>query len=323
VRPLAAIWMMNKNRQRSIMTGNKDAPLVSVVMATYNGERFLEAQLESVLNQSYPEIEIIVVDDGSNDSTPEILKKYAGRYSNIKLHFSHANLGYVKNFERGCRLATGAYISFCDQDDVWDYDKTTRLMNHLGDYPMIYCDDELADGALNSLHKKHSDLKKLQPFDNCLYFATDNCVGGHALIMKKEIFVQADPFPVEMPYDLWCAFVATFYGGIQYLDKPLVKWRQHDNNITTSAKTKQIKLAETRKRMQLFYEYCKPAQEKEKHVLKKLLQSYQSYSLYNNILRMCLFFRYRKYLLGMKKRNAFRKFLFCLKMFYKIRLHVA
>jgi glycosyltransferase involved in cell wall biosynthesis len=305
------------------MNGNKDVPLVSVVMATYNGEKFLEVQLESVLNQSYPAIEIIVVDDGSTDGTPGILKKYASRHSNMKLYFSNSNLGYIKNFEKGCRLATGAYISFCDQDDVWHREKTTLLMNAIGDYPMVYCDNELVDEALNSLHKKHSDHKNLRGYDNCLYFATDNCVGGHALIMKREIFMYADPFPVEMPYDLWCAFVATFYGGIQYLDKPLVKWRQHDSNITTSAKSKQIKLAETRKRTLLFYEYCKPEQAREKQVLKKLMQSYRSYSLYNNFLRMSLFFRYKKYLLAMKKRNAFRKFLFCLKMFYKIRLHVA
>jgi glycosyltransferase involved in cell wall biosynthesis len=305
------------------MNGNKNVPLVSVVMATYNGERFLEEQLDSVINQTYPAIEIIVIDDGSTDGTPGILKKYASRHSNIKLYFSEANLGYIKNFERGCRFATGAYVSFCDQDDVWRLDKTTLLMNAIGDCPMIYCDNELVDEALNSLHQKHSDLKKLQHFDNCLYFATDNCVGGHALIMKKEIFIYADPFPVEMPYDVWCAFVATFYGGIQYLDEPLVKWRQHSNNTTAFSKTKLVKLAETRKRVQLFYEYCKPAQAMEKQVLKKLMESYSDYSPGNNFLRMYLFFRYKKYLLGMKKRNGFRKFLFCLKMFYKIRLHVA
>ena len=241
----------------------------------------------------------------------------------MKIFLSGANLGYIKNFEKGCRLASGQYISFCDQDDIWHPDKTSLLMHAIGNYPMIYCDDDLVNEDLYSLHKKHSDLKNLQSFDNCLYFATDNCVGGHALIMKKEIFIHADPFPAEMPYDLWCAFVATFYGGIQYLDKPLVKWRQHRSNITTAPKSKQLKLAETRKRIQLFYEYCKPEQAKEKKVLRELMQSYHDYSLRNDFLRMRLFFSYRQYLLGMKKRNAFRKFLFCIKMFYKMRLHVA
>jgi glycosyltransferase involved in cell wall biosynthesis len=306
------------------MMSSNNIPLVSIVMATYNGARFLEAQMDSVLNQSYPAIEIIVVDDGSTDRTPEMLKSYAARHSNIQLCFSAGkNLGYIKNFERGCRLATGDYISFCDQDDVWHPDKTSILMEAIGDHSIVYCDSELVDSLLNNLQRKHSDYKKLQSFDNCLYFATDNCVGGHALIMKKEIFIYADPFPVEMPYDLWCAFVATFYGTIRYVNQPLVKWRQHENNITVSAKSKEQRLAETRMRMKLFYEYCKPANRREKQVLYKLLRSYQGFSLAENFLRMRLFFQYKKYLLAMKKRNAFRKFLFCLKMFYKIRLHVA
>jgi glycosyltransferase involved in cell wall biosynthesis len=302
----------------------KNNALVSIVMATYNGERFLEAQLDSVLNQSYPAIEIIVVDDGSTDRTPEILQSYASRHSNIHLHLSpDKNLGYIKNFEKGCRLAKGDYISFCDQDDVWHPGKTAILMNAISDHPMVYCDNQLVADNLEDLHRKHSDHKQLQSFDNCLCFATDNCVGGHALIMKKDIFRYADPFPTEMPYDLWCAFVATFHGTIQYVDQPLVKWRQHSSNVTRSVRSRQERLDETRKRTQRFYEYCPQAERKEKEVLRKLLKSYQSFSLPNNFLRMFLFFRYKKYLLAMKKRNAFRKFLFCLKMFYQIRLHVA
>ena len=306
------------------MEDNKQFPLVSIVMATYNGERFLEAQMDSVLKQSYPSIEIIVVDDGSTDGTAAILHSYAKKHSHIKLYFCEGtNLGYIKNFEKGCRLATGDFISFCDQDDAWHPEKTSILMKAIGDHPMVYCDDDLVDQQLNSLNKKHSDLKNLQAFDNCLYFATDNCVGGHALIMRRAVFLQAAPFPVEMPYDLWCAFVATFHGTIQYVDQALVKWRQHANNITTAAKAHDVKLAETKKRMLLFCEYCPPTHAWEKKVLGELVKSYQDYSLANNFLRMRLFFRYQHYLLGMKKRNAFRKFLFCLKMFYKIRLHVA
>lgn len=300
---------------------NKD--LVSIIIAAYNGEKFLAAQLESIVHQSYANIEIIVLDDGSTDNTRKILDQYAAQYKNIQLHFNTTNLGYIKNFEKGCQLASGNYISFCDQDDVWEPDKTAILMQAIGNYPMVYCDDLFVNGTLESMDKKHSDLKNLSSFDNCLYFATDNCVGGHNLIMRKEIFVAAFPFPIVMPHDLWCAFIACFYGGIQYVDKPLVKWRQHENNITTSAKSKRDKIAETRKRLEFFRDACPSGFTAEKEVLTNLVASYSSFSMRNNFMRMTLFFRYKHYLLGMKKKSDFHKLLFCLKMFFKLRLHVA
>lgn len=301
----------------------QNEPLVSIIMATYNGEKFVEEQLKSIIQQTYQNIELIIVDDGSTDKTREVLTSYAAQHKNIRLFFNEHNLGYVKNFEKGCGLASGNCISFCDQDDVWSLNKTELLMKAFGDNAIIYCDDELVDNNLNSLYKNHSDLKCLASFDNCLYFATDNCVGGHALLMKKEIFNFAYPFPKEMPYDLWCAFIATFHGGIKYFDKALVKWRQHTNNITGSEKNKKEKTEETRKRLDIFYKACPPEFTKEKEILEKLSKSYKDHSLQNNFLRMNLFIRYKGYLLAMKKRNNFRKFLFCIKMFFKLRLHVA
>ncbi|WP_143310644.1 glycosyltransferase family 2 protein [Chitinophaga vietnamensis] len=298
-------------------------PLVSIVVATYNGERFLEEQLDSLVHQTYPNLEIIVVDDGSKDKTPAILQAYAAKYPQLRVYTNPSNLGYVKNFEKGCSLATGDYISLADQDDVWDLEKTMLLMDAMEAYPMIYCDSAFVDEDLNSLGRTHKDLKNLQDFDNPLYFATDNCVGGHALIMKKEVVQRAMPFPVEMPHDLWLAFVATFSGTIKYFDQALVKWRQHGYNITSKKKDKYVKIAEARKRAEIFYRSCPPSLMKEKQVLNKLQQSYQSYSLSNNFLRMSLFFRYRHYFLAMKKRSEFRKTLFCLKMFVKLREHVA
>ncbi|MBG9375436.1 glycosyltransferase family 2 protein [Panacibacter sp. DH6] len=297
--------------------------LVSIIMATYNGEKFIEAQLDSIVHQTYTNTEIIILDDGSTDNTRQILQRYASLYKNIQLIFNDTNLGYIKNFEKGCSIAKAAYVSFCDQDDVWDLDKTTILMQALGNATLVYCDDFLVNEKLQSLNRKHSDLKNLSSFDNCLYFATDNCVGGHNMIIKKEALQKMLPFPPIMPHDLWCAFNACFYSGIQYVDQPLVKWRQHGHNITTSSKTDAEKLAETRKRIALFYETCPPQFLTEKTVLKKLMKSYEGYSLSNNFLRMRLFFTHKKYLLGMKKKSEFRKILFCLKMFFKMRLHVA
>ena len=314
-----------ENLQTNIMMAiaNNNYPLVSIVLATYNGEKFLEEQLDSIVRQTYPNIEIIAVDDCSSDKTVEILRKYALEHKNFRVVVNDVNLGYVKNFEKACTLATGEYISFCDQDDVWDLEKTALLMGSIGQHPVIYCDSAFFDADLHSMGRNHSDLKNLASYDNCLYFATDNCVGGHAMIMQRNMLDDALPFPVEMPYDLWLAFVATFRGEIKYFNQPFVKWRQHGGNVTMSDNDKQRKIGETRKRLKIFYNYCPPERQMEKKVLRQLSQSFQSYSPANNFSRMMLFFNYKKYLLGMKKRSELRKFLFCIKMFFKIRLHVA
>ena len=120
-------------------------PLVSVVLATYNGERFLKQQLDSVINQTYPNLEIIVVDDGSSDNTINILNEYAIRYRNVSVFKNEKNLGFVKNFDKACGLASGEFIALCDQDDYWLPDKIKRCVEAIGDNAMVYCNSMLCN----------------------------------------------------------------------------------------------------------------------------------------------------------------------------------
>src|SRR5215468_9284257 len=92
-------------------------PLVSIALCTYNGEKFLQKQLDSLLEQTYPNIEIIAVDDASTDNTWRILMNSAKRYSNkLKLYKNEKNLGYSLNFERAIKLCRGDFIALSDQD---------------------------------------------------------------------------------------------------------------------------------------------------------------------------------------------------------------
>ncbi|MBV8254145.1 MAG: glycosyltransferase [Chitinophaga sp.] len=306
-----------------MVTADGNKPLVSIVAATYNGERFLRPQLDSLVNQTYPNLEIIVLDDCSKDGTWSILEEYAARYPQLKIYKNESNLGYIKNFEKVSQLAKGDYISYSDQDDVWDLDKIQLSMDHIGDNPMIYHDSAMVDDGLNSLGITHNSLKRLQSLDNPLYFATDNCVGGHALIAKREVVMASIPFPVEMPYDLWLAFKATFFGTIVYYDKAMVKWRQHSYNVTQHKKSQEVKIREARERLKIFADHCDSEHKKEAAVLTSLYESYASTGFRDSWNRMVLFFKYKSYFLAMKRRNEFRKNLFCLKMFIKIREHVA
>ncbi len=91
---------------------------VQVLMSTYNGERFLEEQIESLLSQSWKNLEILIRDDGSTDGTMEILERYCMRYSNIQV-FAGENVGVAKSFFELLEESDGDFVAFCDQDDVW------------------------------------------------------------------------------------------------------------------------------------------------------------------------------------------------------------
>ena len=103
-------------------------PLVSVVLCTYNGEKFLYPQIDSIIAQTYPNLEIIIVDDASSDNTPFILEEYSRKDSRVKYHINSANIGYNKNFEKAFSLASADYIAISDQDDIWESNKIELMM---------------------------------------------------------------------------------------------------------------------------------------------------------------------------------------------------
>jgi glycosyltransferase involved in cell wall biosynthesis len=200
-------------------------------MATYNGERFLVEQLNSVLEQTYAHIEIIVIDDCSSDNTLSMLNKYAEEYSNMKLYENEKNIGHIKTFEKGILLSHGQYISLCDQDDIWDKRKIEILMNEIKSYGMVFCDSTFINEEGTSLNKKLSDIKNLATYNNCEPFIIGNCISGHAAIFTREIASFGIPFPPEIIHDWWLAFIATSRGMVPFVNQALVGYRQHSSNF--------------------------------------------------------------------------------------------
>lgn len=305
-------------------------PLVSVVIATYNGERFLAEQLESILDQTYTNIEVIAVDDCSTDNTVAILKKYAAQDSRIKVVINEANIGYVRNFEKGLKLASGDYIAPSDQDDIWKKEKIEVLLGEIDGHDIVYSNSALIDSSGQSLHKKLSDIKRLLSFDDCLTYAIGNTAAGHAMLIKKELLERCYPFPTMIPHDYWLGFVATCRQPIKFFDMPLVLYRQHTANVFGAVKVaegkrkkakpaKAEKLLQIRERMRLLYEKCPNDLVMQKQVYRDLVDSYQDFSLSNNFKRMMIFFKHRDKILAFKNKPPFRKWLFCFKMFYKIK----
>lgn len=309
-----------------------DLPLVSVVLGTYNGEAFLEEQLRSVQAQTYPHLEIIAIDDGSIDGTVRILREYAHKDPRIKVVVNECNLGFIRNFEKGCLLSSGKWIALCDQDDYWFPDKVAQMVAAIGSRPMIYCDSELCGADLRPTGKKISDIVHYQSFDDCRQLCVFTRMYGHATLITRELFEKASPFIKEMPHDGWLAFHATLYGGVGYLPEVLVKYRQHTANVygvvggkskkrdrLGRAERRKYELARIRTRMNAYYAACPDVLAPQKQLLGALARSYRNFYPLNDIRRVLLFLNNYKLLLVVKRYPDWRKVLFCLKMLVKIK----
>jgi len=301
-------------------------PTVSIVLATYNGEKYLREQLDSIFAQTFPLLEVIAVDDCSSDSTVAILKEYAAAHPILQIYQNEVNLKHNRTFERGIMLAKGDCIAMCDQDDIWLPEKISTLIEQWKpESLLIHCDSEFIDAEGKSLHRKISDIKNLQTYSSPVPFIIGNTVAGHAAIFRKELIKTILPFPSIVIHDWWMAFIAATQGPVQYVDQPLIRYRQHAGNVIGAIKVKGQKKKKDkselqlriRERMKLFFQSC-PEDHSAKKLLGQLAHSYSSFSLSNDFLRMNLFFSNQEQLLATKNRSSFRKWLFCVKMFFTV-----
>lgn len=218
--------------------------LISIVMATYNGEKYLRPQIESILTQSYKNIELVVVDDASTDRTLSILKEFAVRDNRIYIYPAEKNLGFIANFERGIRLAKGEFIALADQDDIFRRDKIEVLINTLKAYPerdLAVSDLSLIDengnvlsGSMWTSQKRYTSTG--HPFRHLVYanFAT-----GCAMMIRRRLLDFALPFsPNCLSHDWWLAVVAASEksGGICLVREALTAYRQHASNVIGAGK---------------------------------------------------------------------------------------
>jgi len=207
-------------------------PLISIALCTYNGEEFLEELMDSLLAQSYKNLEIIVVDDCSSDGTVDIINRYCLLHPSVRLVQNVTNLGYNKNFEKALGLCSGEYISPCDQDDIWDQDKIKLQVEAIGGNQLVYHDSEFIDSNGNPMNLKISDKFNFYRGDNSGPFLYMNCVSGHSILMRRSLTAHVLPFPEGFHYDQWIAYVAANIGSIDFIEKSLVKYRQHQHNST-------------------------------------------------------------------------------------------
>lgn len=203
-------------------------------MATYNGEKFIMEQILSILPQLFPDDEMIISDDGSSDSTIEIINSIGDK--RIKL-YNNSFKDVVKNFEFSISKSKGDYIFLSDQDDIWHPDKVKNTLECFvtSDADLIVTNVAYIDqfGVLQPEEFYKTGFKK-GVWDNL----KKNHFIGCAMAFKKSAKKWFLPFPTGIPmHDWWIGLKVGRYGKIQFLDQKLHFYRRHNNNVTTGKKS--------------------------------------------------------------------------------------
>lgn len=216
---------------------------ISVALCTYNGQKFITEQLNSILNQSTSVDEIIICDDGSKDKTPEIINNFVSKHPGlITFYINKINLKVNKNFEKAIFLCTGDYIFLCDQDDVWKSNKVEKMMEHFSKNTLaeaVFSNAELINengqsftehNLWSSILFMESELKKPIDLYSYLIFKS-NMVTGATLCIKKEIKDIILPIPDIKGYfhDEWIATVIAARKTLDYTTDWLISYRIHCN----------------------------------------------------------------------------------------------
>lgn len=208
-------------------------PLVSIALCTYNGERFLSKQLDSLLAQSYNNIEVLAVDDCSTDNTWDILLEYADKDERVKPHKNEYNLGHTLNFEKAVGLCKGEYIALSDQDDIWETDKIANLIENVGDAVLIYHNSDFIDEQGRRIgDRSMASNHRMYDGESSLPIILGNNIHGHAMLFAAKLKDYLFPFNKDFSHDWAIAFAAFNLGSVKYLDKILVHYRQHRYAIT-------------------------------------------------------------------------------------------
>lgn len=213
-----------------VTSQENDLPLISIALCTYNGEKYLEKQLQSILSQTYTNLEVVIVDDGSMDGTEDIILKYSRADRRIRFYKNAVNLGFNKNFERAVVLSTGQYIAISDQDDIWKKDKIAALYANIGDNWVVFSNSDLINEKEELLGDQ---LVKQVDLDSLSYksFLFINHVTGHTSLLDREFLTCYLPIPERGYYDWWMGFVAAYHGKIVFLNKVLTLHRVHAESV--------------------------------------------------------------------------------------------
>lgn len=216
--------------------------MVSVLLAAYNGAAFIREQMDSILSQTVEDVKIVFSDDGSSDGTLEILKEYERRFPDrVRGLYGEATGSPQGNFFRLLTSVTDDYVMLCDQDDVWLPDKVEATLKEMKRMEarygvktpvLVHTDLAVTDKEGKILHPSMARYQKIAVSDNRFsHYLVENNITGNTVMLNKAFGKLFHCIPLECAmHDWWLGLLASCFGRIAYLDRPLVRYRQHGGN---------------------------------------------------------------------------------------------
>ncbi|WP_313154554.1 glycosyltransferase family 2 protein [Sphingobacterium multivorum] len=219
---------------------------ISIVLATYNGAKYVAAQLDSILCQTVMPHEIIIVDDCSKDDTWELLNSYNFLKTEVVLLKNPENLGVIETFKRGISYATGDFVALCDQDDIW---LSNKLQIQLESFEMldseqlikpivVLSDLQLMGSDGKDLNRTFWKAHNMQPlktdFSKSLVF---NEAVGCSMLLNRSMVSLIEKMPSEiLMHDHWIYMIGKSFGLCLVVDVPLIRYRSHEESVTAKIK---------------------------------------------------------------------------------------
>lgn len=203
--------------------------MITVCIATYNGGKYINEQLASVLRQLNAGDEIIVSDDGSTDDTIDLVQAFND--SRIRLLINNNFSSPVRNFENALKHAKGDYIFLCDQDDVWLPDKVENMSHYLEQYDLVVSDCKVVDAELNVIYESFFIGRSSgKGFWKNL---TKNTYLGCCMAFRKEVLRYILPFPRDIAmHDIWIGLSVEMHSNSFFLPRQLILYRRHGLNAS-------------------------------------------------------------------------------------------
>lgn len=217
--------------------------MIDILLATYNGEKYIGQQIDSIRCQTYGDWQLLIHDDGSSDNTISIVKELSLKDSRIRLiEDGVVHLGVAKNFIHLLQYSTSPFVMFCDQDDVWLPTKVSDQLDamlecegcHVNTPIVVHSDLLVVDSDLNLISNsfwKYSNINIQQRDFN--FLGVKNIVTGCAMMLNRRAIDCSLPFkPETRMHDAWIVLNVLKSGGqLVSMETPTIKYRQHDNNV--------------------------------------------------------------------------------------------